>query len=78
MTSRTFRYRPIVNSNVMCYRGTNSAEIDAEDAEVTSHEEPGRFGERNYHRHRQSTSKTVRASADTQGVIGRIKALFTV
>jgi hypothetical protein len=45
---------------------------------MTGHEEPGWFGERNYHRHCQSTSETVRASADTQSVIGRIKALFRV
>lgn len=60
----------------MCYRGTEPAEIDAEDAEVIAHEEPGRFGERSHHRQRKPTPKSVRAGADTQSVIGRIKSLF--
>lgn len=61
----------------MCYRSTESVETNAEDMEVTAHEKPGRYGERSHNQHRESTSEPIHAGADTQSVIGRIKALFT-
>jgi hypothetical protein len=61
----------------MCYRGTDSTEIDAEETGMRAYEEPGRFGERGHHKHRESTSEPVRTDANTQSVIGRIKTLFT-
>jgi hypothetical protein len=61
----------------MCYRGRDTAEINTEGMEMTSHEKPGRYGERNYNPQHQSTSESEHSNTEPKNILGRVKTLLS-